>query len=232
MVRVMAKAHFSPALFSFLRDLEANNDREWFNANKERYVNDVQEPALDFITDFAEPLRRISPHFQANARTQGGSLFRIYRDTRFSKDKTPYKTNTGMHFRHESAANVHAPGFYVHVEPSGSFAGAGIWRPAASVANQIREAIAGDPEGWRAATGKKEFLEVWSLTGDRLKRPPRPFPPDHSLIEELKRKDFIASTRLTQKQISSKGFLRDFTVMCERAAPFVAFLCRAVGVPF
>lgn len=232
MVRVMVKTHFRPALFSFLRDLQANNDRDWFNANKDRYVNDVQEPALDFITDFAEPLRRISPHFEANARTQGGSLFRIYRDTRFSKDKTPYKTNTGMHFRHEAATSVHAPGFYVHLEPAGSFAGAGIWRPSAAVANQIREAIVKDPDGWEEVSRGKEFLEVWSLTGDKLKRPPRAFAPDHPLIEDLKRKDFTASTRITQKQVTSEGFLEDFTMMCERAAPFVSFLCRAVGVAF
>src|SRR3954470_21671845 len=92
---------FSPALFTFLRDLAANNDREWFAANKARYVAEVQEPALAFIEDVGMRLpEEISPHFVADPRTTGGSLFRIYRDTRFSKDKTPYKTHCGVQFRH------------------------------------------------------------------------------------------------------------------------------------
>ncbi|MDP8958361.1 MAG: DUF2461 domain-containing protein [Actinomycetota bacterium] len=224
--------HFTTALFTFLRELEANNDREWFNANKQRYIEHVQEPALEFIADFDKPLHEISPHFQANARAQGGSLFRVHRDTRFSKDKTPYKTNTGMHFRHESAKDVHAPGFYLHLQPGECFAGVGMWRPEAKVAGQVRKAIGEDPEGWRQATGDERFTEVWSLTGDSLRRPPKEFSPDHPLIEDLKRKDFIASTRLTQKQVTSEGFLEEYADMCRRAAPFTQFLCRAVRVPF
>ena len=84
----MATGYFTPKLFKFLRDLEANNDRTWFKANQDRYIEDVREPALDFINDFADPLAKISPHFVADTRTVGGSLFRIQRDTRFSKDKT------------------------------------------------------------------------------------------------------------------------------------------------
>ena len=90
----------TPALFDFLRDLEANNERSWFEANKERYNAEVRDPMLDFIGAFAGPLRGISPHFVADPRPNGGSLFRIYRDTRFSRDKTPCKTNVGAHFRH------------------------------------------------------------------------------------------------------------------------------------
>ena len=91
---------FDPAFFRFLRDLKANNDREWFAANKERYEDDVRGPALDFVVEFAPQLERISRHFVADPRPSGGSLFRIHRDTRFSKDKAPYKTFTGIQFRH------------------------------------------------------------------------------------------------------------------------------------
>ena len=110
-------ARFTPDLFKFLSDLADNNERDWFQANKGRYESSVKEPALDFIEEFTEPLGKISPHFEANARASGGSLFRIHRDTRFGTDKTPYKLNTGVHFRHERAKDAHAPGFYLHLQP-------------------------------------------------------------------------------------------------------------------
>ena len=122
-------ARFTPDLFKFLGDLADNNEREWFHTNKARYDASVKEPALDFIEEFTKPLAKISPHFEANARASGGSLFRIHRDTRFGTDKTPYKINTGLHFRHERAKDAHAPGFYLHLQPRQSFMGIGIWRP-------------------------------------------------------------------------------------------------------
>ncbi len=225
-------AHLTPALFAFLRDLAANNDRDWFNTNKDRYIEKVQEPALEFITDFGKRLAKISPHFTADARVQGGSLFRIYRDTRFSKDKTPYKTNTGMHFRHEAAKDVHAPGYYIHLQPGECFAGVGLWRPESKIAYAIRERIDADQAGWKKATRSKRFTDVWSLTGDSLTRPPRGYDADHPLIEDLKRKDFIASRRLTQKQVTSADFVDEFAAMCRSATPMMRFLCEAVGVPF
>ena len=225
-------AHFTNALFAFLRDLEANNDREWFNANKARYVEEVQEPALEFIVDFGKRLEKISPHFAADARVQGGSLFRIYRDTRFSKDKTPYKTNTGMHFRHQATKDVHAPGYYIHLEPGECFAGVGLWRPESKVAYAIREKIDSDQAGWKKATRSKRFTDAWGLTGDSLARPPRGYAADHPLIDDLKRKDFMASKKLTQKQITGAGFVDEFAGMCHAATPLMRYLCEAVGVPF
>src|SRR4051794_36073157 len=112
---------FSPDLFAFLRELAANNDREWFAANKARYVAEVQEPALAFVEDVGMRLPQVSRHFVADTRTVGGSVFRIYRDTRFAKDKTPYKTHTGIQFRHARSRDVHAPGFYLHLEPGSVF---------------------------------------------------------------------------------------------------------------
>ena len=112
-----ATRHFTPELFAFLRELAANNDREWFQANKERYETVVKEPAMGFIGDFGAPLSGISKHFVADPRPVGGSLLRIYRDTRFAKDKTPYKTMVGIQFRHEVGKDIHAPGFYLHLDP-------------------------------------------------------------------------------------------------------------------
>src|SRR5919108_6356028 len=148
----MTDREFGPELFSFLRDLKEHNDRDWFNANKDRYENDLLEPALAFIEDFGLRLPAISPYLVADARRQGGSLFRIYRDTRFSKDKSPYKTHAGIYFRHELAKSAHAPGFYLHLEPGQVFLGAGIWRPDTEPLAQIRTAIAEDPDRWTSTT--------------------------------------------------------------------------------
>lgn len=228
----MGARYFTPKLFAFLRDLEQNNDREWFKANQDRYEAAVREPALDFINDFAGPLAKISEHFVADSRKVGGSLFRIQRDTRFAKDKTPYKTNTGMQFRHFMAKDVHAPGFYLNIQPGECYMGVGLWRPEAKAAYQIREHIDENQAAWKRASRGKRFTDVFTVTGDSLKRPPRGYDEHHPLIDDLKRKDFIASVRLTQQQVTSDRFLADFTDNCKRAAPFMRFLCEAVGLPF
>jgi uncharacterized protein (TIGR02453 family) len=225
-------SYFTPKTFQFLRDLSDNNSREWFKANQDRYEEHVREPALDFIADFSGALEQISPHFVADTRKVGGSLFRIQRDTRFSSDKTPYKINTGMHFRHQRAKDAHAPGFYVHLEPRNCFMGVGLWRPETKVAYAIRDQIAAEPKMWRAATRSKKFADLYTLGGDSLTRPPKGFDADHPLIDDLKRKDFIASAPLTQKAATSSSFLNDFAVDCKRAVPFMRFLCDAVGVSF
>lgn len=227
-----AERSFTPKLFSFLRELEANNERDWFNANKARYEEDIKEPALDFITDFAPYLEKISPHFVADSRASGGSLFRIYRDVRFSKDKSPYKTHTGMHFRHFMAKDVHAPGFYLHLQPGENYAGIGIWRPDTATAYKIRQAIADDQKAWKRAAHARPFTDVFSMDGESLKRHPKGFDPDHPLIEDLKRKDFIGGTSIPQKTITSSGFVDAFYEICAAGSGYVEFLCKAVGAPF
>lgn len=219
---------FDADLFAYLNDLAANNERTWFNENKSRYEASVKEPALDFIESFRPRLADLSPHFEANARVVGGSLFRINRDTRFSKDKTPYKIHTGMHFRHEQARDVHAPGFYLHLQPRQCFMGAGIWHPEPSVAQQIRGFVSEHRDRW---TGLTNDLGSFELAGDSLIRPPRGFDRDDPLIEDLKRKDFMATSSFTQKQITSTGFLDLFTARCEESLPFVRFLCDALDLP-
>lgn len=224
--------YFTPALFEYLDDLAANNNREWFNSNKDRYLSLVQEPALRFITDFEPYLHKISPAFVADTRVQGGSLFRIYRDTRFSKDKTPYKTNTGVQFRHQAGKDAHAPGFYLHLEPGSCFTGLGLWRPEPPLAQQIRQAIADQPALWKKVAHGKAFEAAWNQGGESLARPPKGFPPDHPLIDDLKRKDFIAGRDLTEDQVMSPTFIKEYAAMCRSAAPYVQFLCSAVGVSF
>ena len=224
--------HFSPALFSFLRELRDNNDREWFAASKDRYLEVVQEPALEFVADFAPLLDTISPHFLADPRTVGGSLFRIYRDTRFSKDKTPYKTHTGIQFRHEAAKDVHAPGYYLHLAPERVSAVAGIWRPDSPSLGKIREAIDADPDRWRAAISDPGFTRHFTLEGESLKRPPAGFDAGHTLIDDLKRKSFVAVSPLDEDAVTRPGFPDELADRWRAASPFMAFLCTALDVRF
>jgi uncharacterized protein (TIGR02453 family) len=226
------RATFGPDLFSFLADLRANNTREWFAANKHRYEAQLLEPALDFIEAFAPKLEQISPHFRADPRPSGGSLFRIYRDTRFSKDKTPYKTNVGIHFRHERAKDAHAPGYYLHIGPGEVFAGGGVWHPATEAATRVREAIASDPEGWRRATRVGAFAERFQLAGDSLKRSPSWVDPEHPFVDDLKRKDFFGSTRLSERDVVAPDFVDQYARVCRAAAPLMRFLCNALDVPY
>ncbi|MCA9520487.1 MAG: TIGR02453 family protein, partial [Myxococcales bacterium] len=115
--------YFGDETLDFLEELSLNNNRDWFTAHKPRYESFVRDPALAFVRAMAPRLERLAPSLIADDRKMGGSLMRIYRDTRFSKDKTPYKTNIGIHFRHKSAKDVHAPGLYVHVGLDGHFVG-------------------------------------------------------------------------------------------------------------
>ena len=231
----MANRHFTPALFAFLRELEENNEKTWWDQNKHRYIETVQTPALEFISDFAPRLAAISTHFVADSRTSGGSLMRPYRDIRFSPDKTPYKTNVGIQFRHESGKDVHAPGFYLHLEPAGSFAGVGLWRPETAVASRIRTHIAENPDDWSKATSTRGFTRDWIVERDEdgmLKRVPKNFEPDHPHADDLRLKSFVASTRLSQKDVTSSGFEARLGGMFSGAADYARFLCAATGTSF
>ncbi len=223
---------FDRNLFAFLRDLKAHNDREWFAANKARYETTVLEPALGFIEDFTPYLAEISRHFTADARRSGGSLFRIHRDIRFSKDKTPYKTSVGIHFRHALAANAHAPGLYLHLEPGSVFVGGGIWHPDSEAALKIREAIARDPDEWLSATREPPFAGVLELGGEQLKRAPSGFDAEHPLIEDIRRKDFFGAAELTERDAVAPAFIEHYAEICRSADPLLRFLCGALEVPF
>jgi uncharacterized protein (TIGR02453 family) len=222
-------ASFDPELFAFLAELREHNDREWFAANKERYEAHVLEPSITFIEDFGYRLQGISPHFRADPRRSGGSLFRIHRDTRFSKDKSPYKTNTGMYFRHERGRDVPAPGYYLHLAPGEVFGGGGIWHPDATGLTAIRQAIVDDPERWRRATRLGGGLE---LGGDTLKRVPSGFDKEHPHADDLKRKDYFAWVRLGEDDATAPGFLDRYTRVCESAAPLMRFLCDALELEY
>jgi uncharacterized protein (TIGR02453 family) len=219
-------AHFGRGLFRFLKELRANNDREWFQANKDRYESEVKEPMLRFIEDFGEPLRTISRNFDADPRPMGGSMFRIYRDTRFSKDKSPYKTAAAAHFQYrDGSKDVHAPGFYLHLEPGECMGGGGLWHPDAAALQKVRDRMVKRTKEWKAIVDRGI-----AISGDALKRPPAGYAPTHPFIEDLKRKDIYTMTRFSEAEACASGFLERYTEACRSAAPLVEFLTKALGL--
>jgi uncharacterized protein (TIGR02453 family) len=229
---VAGKKHFDREFFEFLEELKENNTREWFQSNKERYRSVVQEPLLRFISDIADPLQEISGEFVADPRPSGGSMFRIYRDVRFAKDKSPYKTHASAQFRHRAGRDAHAPAFYLHLEPGNVFVGAGSWHPGREALASIRTAIAEKPDEWMAVLEDGTFSKRHRLVGDSLKRAPRGFDPGHPMIDELKRKDFISIEEFSQRTACSAGFIDLVAVSFAAAAPLVRFLTEAVGQEF
>ncbi len=180
----MRERYFTPNTFGFLSELAASNSRDWFLENRQRYEETVRFPALSFISDIAADLVMISPHFLAFPRKVGGSLMRAHLDVRFSRDKTPYKTNIGIQFCHEMGRDVHAPGFYLHIE------------------------------------------------GDVLKKAPRGYAKANPLVSDLKRKDFIAISPLSEQSVTSSELLPEVVEQFSRATPIMRFLCRALGLRF
>ena len=225
-------AYFDKKSLRFLHDLALNNDRVWFAENKQRFEETVRQPYLRLIADMVEPLAKISPHFRADPRTQGGSLFRIYRDTRFAGDKRPYKTHAGARFFHERHREVAAPSFYLHIEPSACFIAAGLWHPESATLKRVREFLVENPASWKNAVHNKSFQQRFGLGGESLIRPPRGYPVDHELIEDIKRKDFIAAEAFTDK-VACSTELRDVVVAgCMGLAPMIDYLCAALDLEF
>jgi uncharacterized protein (TIGR02453 family) len=219
---------FEAGLFAFLAELETNNERPWFQANRERYELVARDPMLRCIAALGEPLHKISLHIAADPRPQGGSMFRIYRDTRFSKNKAPYKTHIAAQFRHSACSEgPHGPGFYLHLEAGGCFAGGGLWHPEPESLRQIRDYIVNHSKAWK--TLRDGGMEI---EGESLKRVPQGFDPEHPLAEDLKLKDFYTSTAFTDRQVCAKDFLERIVKAFQDAAPLVAFMSKAMGLPW
>lgn len=224
----MANGLITPRTFRFLRELANNNDRAWFTAHKQRYLEEVRDPLLLLVMQLAGPLAKISRHIVADPRPVGGSLFRIYRDTRFSADKRPYKTHAGLYFgpRTEGALGG---GFYLHIEPRNVFMAAGVWRPDAAVLKKIRDAIVSRPNVWGKLV---TAIPLSDHDEDRLKRAPQGYDPEHRFIEDLKRKSFTAGAQFTEAQACAEDFPERFLQACRDKAPLMSFLAKAVEMPW
>jgi uncharacterized protein (TIGR02453 family) len=215
------KNYFTRNLFQFLAELKFNNERAWFIANKTRYETDVKEPFQRFVVELSPNVSRLNKAYTYP------KAFRIHRDTRFAKDKTPYKTHAGAQFRHRAAGqDVHAPGFYLHLEPGESFGGGGIWRPESGPLKSVRERIARKDPSWMSLRRSK--LPLWD--GDELKRAPKGFDPDHPLLADLKRRNFITWVDFTDKQVCSPDFLSRVMDAFRKANPLILFLNKAMAL--
>jgi len=222
--------YFTPALFTFLRQLKSHNNREWFQARRARFTTDVEAPMLRFIADVGPRLSNISRAVIADPRRTGGSLYRIYRDTRFSADKSPYKVNVAASFSHEAKrdkkkALASVPGFYLHLEPGDSFGGGGIYHPDMPTLTRIRTAIVQNGKGWTVV--KRTGIEI---EGDRLSRAPAGFDPAHRFVEDLQFKDFYTLTSFSEENVCAPDFLDRYIECCRASAPLVGFVAKAMGL--
>ncbi|ORU90762.1 MAG: TIGR02453 family protein [Cycloclasticus sp. symbiont of Poecilosclerida sp. M] len=223
---------FTHKTFQFLEQLSQNNNRPWFNENKAAYEVHARTPALEFIEEIAPQIKQLSPHFKAIAKNTGGSLMRIYRDTRFAKDKTPYKTNISLHFRHEASKDAHAPCFYLNISPTSCYVAAGIWRPSGQSLSKIREMISDNPVSWQNTLSAPAFKRALTLSTSALKTYPRGYAKDHPLIHDLKRTEFIASHSITKEQAISPELGKLAIKQFKTARSFVDYLCIALDLPF
>jgi uncharacterized protein (TIGR02453 family) len=230
-----AETYFTKATLDFLKQLRAHNDRDWFLANKDRYEKCARDPFLRLIADLAPAFHKARLPYIADPRPHGGSMLRIYRDIRFSKDKSPYKIAISAHFVRQGAKDDAAPGFYLHIEPGKSMIGGGVWRPEPKALKKIRDAIAADGKAWHKSTallrsGESFSGSAWVLIGEALTRPPAGFSAGHPFMEDIKRKDFAVSSPLTDSEVCGSGFHKLVLERFRSSAPFLEFLAKAVGL--
>ncbi|MGR9117393.1 MAG: DUF2461 domain-containing protein [Gammaproteobacteria bacterium] len=224
---------FPEDMFQFLLELSANNNRAWFSENKPRYQTSVVEPVTGFIEAMVDELERISPYFCTDPRSHRGSMYRIYRDTRFAKDKRPYKENVGCHFRHVAGTSAHALGFYLHLQPGNSYAGAGIWKPSALDLEKIRTAIIERIDAWAEVLSDESLSRRFgAIAGESLKRVPRGYDTDFVFVDDLKRKSFFVKQFLADELVTSGGIVAEVARAYADAAPLMRFLAVALGLPY
>ena len=237
--------YFTNKTFKFQRALAKNNSREWFNAHKADYEEHLKQPFLRLIGDLQEPLRKISVHYRADTKPVGGSLFRIYRDTRFANDKTPYKTWAGARFFHERTkiasqdatlqrpgTAIEAPSFYLHIQPGQCFIGGGLWHPETATQRRIRDFIVENPESWKKAVRAPAFRRKFDMHDESLTRPPRGYPADHELIDDLKRKNYVAMASLDDAAVTGSRLLQAVSNGMRGCAPLIDYLCAALDLEF
>ncbi|MHC4957750.1 MAG: DUF2461 domain-containing protein [Planctomycetota bacterium] len=224
---------FTRRTIAFLKDLEKNNSRDWFLKNKSRYEEDALGPFLEFIRAMQPRLEKISPHILCSDKKVGGAMMRLNRDVRFSKDKSPYAPRLAARFVHAKGKKGGAPGYYINIGPKRCMLGTGVWRPDTKFVGQIRNHIVKEPKAWKASTAGKAFRDAFGeLGGDSLKRPPRGFDADHPLVEDLKRKDFVAFCEWKTGEMTVPDLDKVVAKTYAVSNKFMAFICDALGLPF
>ena len=217
-----AAPRFTADTLSFLRRLKRNNRREWFNAHRGEYERHVREPMIAVIERLAVDFRSFAPELVASPKL---SLYRIYRDTRFSEDKTPYKTHIAAVFPCRSLPKHEGAGLYFHASPDGVWAGGGLWAPPTPQLQKVREHVAANSRRLRAIVLAPAFRKaVGALEGERLQRVPRGFPKDHEAAEYLKYRQYLAGAEFPAKFATSPAFYKGLLEVFRRVAPLARFL--------
>jgi uncharacterized protein (TIGR02453 family) len=213
---------FTVKTLKFLRALQRHNDREWFREHKARYETDVRQPMIALIEQLAIDFTRVAPEFIAEPKV---SLHRIYRDTRFSADKSPLKTHVSARFPMRGMAKGEGGGLYVEVAPSGVWMGGGLYMPSAAQLQSIRAQIASThPRLHRLVTAPAFRTTVGSLEGERLSRMPRGYRSDHPAAPYLQFKQFLAGREFDAKFATTRAFYRELLATFRAVAPVVRFL--------
>lgn len=225
--------HFDPSLCQFLHTLSQHNNRAWFKENKTRYEHDALDPMLGFIAHMSHVLPTISPHFHAIPKKQGGSLFRIYRDARFTKNKRPYNEHMSCRFSHSRIHGVHSPCFFFRIDTTHVSMGAGIWQPMPQHLQAIREAIRDRSDEWTKV--KRSLFSTKSafnhIEGQSLKRSPRGFDDDHKHSSDIKLKSFFVVNEEKVNMAMQDTFMDALTKHYRCALPLMAFLCKSLSLP-
>jgi len=225
--------YFTDKSFKFLRALARHNEKPWFEAHRKDYEAHVRQPFLRLIGDLQPDVAAVSPHFRADTRTVGGSLFRIHRDARFSNDKSPYKTWQGARLFHERRRETAAPSFYVHLQPGGSFVGAGLWHPESDTQRKVRQFIVDNPGSWKsAAHGPKLRKRFEFETSEMLVRPPRGFDPQFEFIDDLKHRNWVFWRTLDDDTMTGPKLRQTIAADLVALGPFVDYLCAALDLEF
>lgn len=212
-------------VLTFLAELKQNNTREWFTANKDWYLeikdrfDTIAAQLISEVSAFDSPIGLLKPK---------DCTFRIYRDVRFSKDKDPYKSNMGMYLN-RGGKNSRYAGYYLHIEPGGSFIGGGKWMPEADILKLIRLEVFHFPEEFKQIINAPDFVKKFdALSGEKLKKPPKDFPLDFPDIELLKLKSYTVGMNVTDEVVMSDLLLSQSVDAFKTMMPLIHFLNRAV----
>lgn len=212
-----------PSSLDFLKALKHNNNREWFNAHKEQFLQEQ-----DKIAAFAEALLKdLNKHDQIETPSGKASLYRIYRDTRFSPDKTPYKTNWSVGFKR--ATKQRRGGYYFQVEPGNSFVGGGFWGPVPQDLKRIREDIAFDAAPLRKILNSASFKTTFGkLEGEQVKTAPKGFEATHEAIDLLRYKQFLLVRRFSDEEVLSPDFGKEVGKTFRNMRPFFDYMSEVL----
>jgi len=227
---MMTNTHLPKSALRFLGDLAKHNDKAWFEANRERCDEELIEPAKRLVGGLCEAIAKPFPEIAGSTKAVGGSLTRLHRDVRFSKDKRPFHEHVGMHFWHRAGRKMETPGFFVRVDPKEVLLATGLHQPEPTVLANIRRKIDRDRKLWsRVRTAA--FVRSWAdLEGESLKRVPAPWPSDHEFADDLRRKDFTAFIRLPSAEVTKANFAQIAVGHWKASAPLMSFLCDAMSL--